>query len=966
MEEAPAITTPLPHIEPVINNIQQNNVTSEASTDEAQSKEPTVILDTDLKPLRVVRLAKIIKPTPAQSAITENKNSDSFSSKFKENEKIVTGKGYWLIKPQPVRSVEPAPVVAQPTQPIRPEESAPVVAQPTQPIRPEEPAPVVAQPTQPIRPEEPAPVVVQPTEPIRPEEPAPVVAQPTQPIRPVEPVPVIAQPVRPIESDPFVAQSDPFGGQSTQPIRPVEPAPIVAQPVQQVAQPVQQVAQPVQQVAQPVQQVAQPVQQVAQPVQQVAQPVQQVAQPVQQVAQPVQQVAQPVQQVTQPVQQVAQPVQQVAQPVQQVAQPVQQVAQPVQQVAQPVQQVAQPVQQVAQPVQQVAQPVQQVAQPKEEIKTLDDVRKLASKQEEDIWNTSLYIYRCRKLSLADVVSQYRTLKQDGYRLRYGSIGLQNFYVRNFADCLFYMCSYFLKNMPGKFKALTEKYPNYFIPVGKSLKSDRVFSNNFYLEISNELEFQDFINILGEFCKVMGMNPSYYLYLYFSDFDLNFKVLLKALEELQIGTGLKTSEYVKIVEKERRIFEEAKGKEKEVEKVNESAKKVETSESVINLPESLKTESVSEEKKSEVSTDTEEKQEEPEVLIKKYEDFDDFAPVKDSVYLKSNKSYYLKSFSFKDHSVASKSLNYVIFTLFYIISKKKPDIIKHWAGRKLNGLSLTKPADCKFSRKLANDCWLTIPSFSMSNYRSLINVAIKGLKADFSDLSFYFTNKAKTDENNTPKKQAKDEKDTVKAKKENVKVEKADDTDSKLENDGKVKISYKYFDEILLDNGNICLSNNKNFLLSSFVFKDFTYDTNSIETIIYFLFYFLSKKDSGIIKYWAIKNRYGIQKKKPEDQSVVSRKLSNDCWIVFKNSNSMDYYKKMFEIVKSKLDVDFEQELYFIFKEKDEENTYTDEAFENNNASDESELVKEKNKMLEEAKTVKLMKKAEGFADKFIR
>ena len=46
---------------------------------------------------------------------------------------------------------------------------------------------------------------------------------------------------------------------------------------------------------------------------------------------------------------------------------------------------------------------------------------------------------------------------------------------------------------------------------------------------------------------------------------------------------------------------------------------------------------------------------------------------------------------------------------------------------------------------------------------------------------------------------------------------------------------------------------------------------------------------------------------------------------------MDYYKKMFEIVKSKLDVDFEQELYFIFKEKDEENTYTDEAFENNNA-----------------------------------
>ena len=320
VEEAPAITTPLPHIEPVINNIQQNNVTSEASTDEAQSKEPTVILDTDLKPLRVVRLAKIIKPIPAQSAITENKNSDSFSSKFKENEKIVTGKGYWLIKPQPVRSVEPAPVIAQPTQPIRPE----------------------------------------------------------------EPAPVIAQPVRPIESDPFVAQSDPFGGQSTQPIRPVEPAPIVAQPVQQVAQPVQQVAQPVQQVAQPVQQVAQPVQQVAQPVQQVAQPVQQVAQPVQQVAQPVQQ--------------------------------------------------------VAQPVQQVAKPVQQVAQPKEEIKTLDDVRKLASKQEEDIWNTSLYIYRCRKLYLADVVSKYRTMKQDGYRLRYGSIGHQNFDVRNFADCLFYMCS----------------------------------------------------------------------------------------------------------------------------------------------------------------------------------------------------------------------------------------------------------------------------------------------------------------------------------------------------------------------------------------------------------------------------------------------------------------------------------------------------------------------------------------------
>ena len=82
-------------------------------------------------------------------------------------------------------------------------------------------------------------------------------------------------------------------------------------------------------------------------------------------------------------------------------------------------------------------------------------------------------------------------------------------------------------------------------------------------------------------------------------------------------------------------------------------------------------------------------------------------------------------------------------MFYIISKKKPDLINHWAGRKLNGLSLTKPADCKFSRKLANECWLTIPSFSMSNYRSLMNVAIKGLRADFSDLSFCFTSKSNT-------------------------------------------------------------------------------------------------------------------------------------------------------------------------------------------------------------------------------
>ena len=102
-----------------------------------------------------------------------------------------------------------------------------------------------------------------------------------------------------------------------------------------------------------------------------------------------------------------------------------------------------------------------------------------------------------------------------------------------------------------------------------------------------------------------------------------------------------------------------------------------------------------------------------------------------------------------------------------------------------------------------------------------------------------------------------------------------------------------------------------------------------------------------------------------EKSVISRKLSNGCWILFKDKN-IDNYRELFEVIKTKLGIDFESNLYFVFTEKEEENIYTDEAFTDNfegNVS-KSEYAEEKNKMIEEAEMVKLLKKAEVFASKF--
>ena len=130
-------------------------------------------------------------------------------------------------------------------------------------------------------------------------------------------------------------------------------------------------------------------------------------------------------------------------------------------------------------------------------------------------------------------------------------------------------------------------------------------------------------------------------------------------------------------------------------------------------------------------------------------------------------------------------------------------------------------------------------------------------------------------------------------------------------------------------------------------------------------YLLSKKEPGIIKYWAIKKRYGIDTKMSDEKSVISRQLSNDCWISFKDRN-IDNYIKLFEVIRTKLNIDFESNLYFVFAEKEEENIYTDEAFESNseNTISKSEYIEEKNKILEEAERVKLLKQAEVFASKF--
>ena len=572
------------------------------------------------------------------------------------------------------------------------------------------------------------------------------------------------------------------------------------------------------------------------------------------------------------------------------------------------------------------------------------------------------------------------MKEEGFKLRYGSIGLQKFYAGNFADVLFYMCSYFYKNMPGKFRTLVSKFPNCFVTIPKNEKRDRLLPNNISLEISKKINFNEFLKILGDFCKVVDMNPASYLSLYFRDFDLNFKMLLKALEELQNITGVNTSEYVQIVENERRIFEENRNKNK--------ASKEKVIEKSIELPEILKKNEIVELPKAKIVIEKEipEKvipapkkvipapkpvvKEQPEELIKKYDDFDDFAPVTDCVYLKSNKSYYLKSFSFKDNSVPSKTLNYAVYTLFYIISKKKPDLIKHWASKKLNGLSLTKPENCKFSRKLLNDCWFTIPSFSMSNYKSLMTVAIKTLKAEFSDLSFCFTNKIKKDEKeekdnfsskSTIKKGnskllanneiSKSTLNSAKSTKEVKSEKKSEDKPNEL------KISYKYIDSIILDNGKVCLANNKDFEMKSFWFKDFKYDTDSLESVIYFLMYLLSKKEPGFIRYWAMKNRYGIGLNKASDQSIISKKLSNGCWLSFYN-RSIEYYKELLEALRGKLNIKFESILYFVFREK--ENVSLDKE-------DISKKVapKSKDKILSDNDEIKLMDKAEFFASEFI-
>ena len=103
----------------------------------------------------------------------------------------------------------------------------------------------------------------------------------------------------------------------------------------------------------------------------------------------------------------------------------------------------------------------------------------------------------------------------------------------------------------------------------------------------------------------------------------------------------------------------------------------------------------------------------------------------------------------------------------------------------------------------------------------------------------------------------------------------------------------------------------------------------------------------------------------DEKSVISRQLSNDCWISFKDRN-IDNYIKLFEVIRTKLNIDFESNLYFVFAEKEEENIYTDEAFESNseNTISKSEYIEEKNKILEEAERVKLLKQAEVFASKF--
>ena len=239
------------------------------------------------------------------------------------------------------------------------------------------------------------------------------------------------------------------------------------------------------------------------------------------------------------------------------------------------------------------------------------------------------------------------------------------------------------------------------------------------------------------------------------------------------------------------------------------------------------------------------------------------------------------------------------------------------------------------------------------------------------MSFYFTNEIKKDEKDdlssktlTNKGISKDLENnkTSKSNLNSLKSSAVVKSENKKEEVAEIKIPYKYFDSIGLENNQAYLVNNKDFVMKSFCFKDFKYDTNSLESVIYFLMYLLSKKEPGIIRYWAMKNRYGIGLNKASDPSIISKKLSNGCWISFCN-RSIENYKELFEALKGKLNIKFESVLYFVFREK-EENVNLDKDFSDDTASKNIKDVN-KNSILNENEQIKLMDKAEFFASEFI-